>query len=118
LLPLLHAAATGALPERPLRLRAGASVGVVMASAGYPVQPRKGDLIEGIPEAEATGARVFQAGTKALAGKLVTAGGRVLTVCAQGPTVALAREAAYQACAKIRFDGAQYRRDIGARALA
>ena len=97
LLPLLHAAARGELPQRPLRLRAGVTVGVVMA---------------------ATGARVFQAGTKALAGRLVTAGGRVLTVCAHGATVALAREAAYRACALIRFEGAQYRRDIGARALA
>jgi len=118
LLPLLHAAARGALPDRPLRLRAGVTVGVVMASAGYPGSPRKGDLIEGIAQAEATGARVFQAGTKALAGQLVTAGGRVLSVCAHGDTVALAREAAYRACSMIRFEGAQYRRDIGARALA
>ncbi|HEY8210201.1 MAG TPA: phosphoribosylamine--glycine ligase [Myxococcaceae bacterium] len=118
LLPLLDAAARGELPARPLRLRAGVSVGVVMAAAGYPQSPRKGDLIEGLAEAEATGARVFQAGTKALAGRLVTAGGRVLTVCGHGATVALAREAAYRACALIRFEGAQYRRDIGARALA
>ncbi|HYV47442.1 MAG TPA: phosphoribosylamine--glycine ligase [Myxococcaceae bacterium] len=118
LLPLLHAAARGALPDRPLRLRAGATVGVVMAASGYPGSPRKGDLIEGIPQAEATGAQVFQAGTKALAGQLVTAGGRVLSVCAHGSTVATAREAAYRACSMIRFEGAQYRRDIGSRALA
>src|SRR3954469_13001325 len=62
LLPLLHGAARGALPSRPLRLRAGVSVGVVMAAAGYPLSPRKGDLIEGIAQAEATGAQVFQAG--------------------------------------------------------
>jgi len=118
LLPLLHAAATGELPQRPLRVRPGVSVGVVMAAAGYPQAPRKGDLIDGIAAAEATGARVFQAGTKELAGKLVTAGGRVLTVCAHAETVALAREAAYRACALIRFEGAQLRRDIGARAVA
>ncbi|HVE87004.1 MAG TPA: phosphoribosylglycinamide synthetase C domain-containing protein, partial [Myxococcales bacterium] len=116
--PLLLGAARGELPERPLRLRAGASVGVVMAAAGYPGPPRQGDAISGIAEAEATGARVFHAGTRRLDGRLVTSGGRVLTVCAQAPTVGLAREAAYRACALIRFDGAQYRRDIGARAVA
>ncbi|HZN94063.1 MAG TPA: phosphoribosylamine--glycine ligase [Myxococcales bacterium] len=117
LLPLLYAAARGELPRRPLQARAGASVGVVVAASGYPQAPRKGDLIEGIAEAEAAGAQVFQAGTKELAGRLVTAGGRVLTVCARGETLALAREAAYRACALIRFEGAQRRSDIGARAL-
>lgn len=118
LLPLLWAAARGGLPERPLRQRAGASVGVVLAAHGYPGSPRAGDEIRGLDAAERLGARVFHAGTRMEGGRLVTSGGRVLTVCAQGAGVEEARALAYRACQAIHFDGMHYRRDVGARALA
>jgi phosphoribosylamine--glycine ligase len=118
LLALLWAAARGALPERPLRQRAGASVGVVLAAHGYPASPRTGDVISGVDAAERLGARVFHAGTRMEGGRLLTSGGRVLTVCAHGPGVEEARALAYRACEAIHFEGKHFRRDVGARALA
>jgi phosphoribosylamine---glycine ligase len=94
-----------------------AALGVVMAAAGYPASPRKGDAIEGLPQ-PSDEVRVFVAGAEARAdGALVTNGGRVLTVAALGDSVRLAQQRAYEALAPIRFDGMQYRRDIGYRAL-
>jgi phosphoribosylamine---glycine ligase len=93
------------------------SVCVVLAAAGYPEQPRTGDRITGIEEAEATGATVFHAGTRLQGGELVTSGGRVLGVTAGGPTLQAAIRRAYDAVAKIHFDGMHYRRDIGQKGL-
>ncbi|HSW18956.1 MAG TPA: phosphoribosylamine--glycine ligase [Ramlibacter sp.] len=92
------------------------ALGVVMASAGYPLDPRKGDAISGIPR-EAPDAVVFHAGTTGKDGVLVSSGGRVLCVTALGDTVKAAQHRAYEVAAKIRFDGAQYRHDIGHRAI-
>jgi phosphoribosylamine---glycine ligase len=93
------------------------AVTVVLASRGYPVTSSKGDAIEGIAEASATGAEVTQAGTATVGGRLVTAGGRVLNVTALGPDPAAARERAYDAAQMITFPGRQMRTDIAARAV-
>jgi phosphoribosylamine--glycine ligase len=113
---LLHAAATGKLAvAEPLRWRDGAAVTVVVAAENYPGPPRTGDVIEGLPEAgEVDGAYVHHAGTKAdVDGRVVSSGGRVLSVTATGDTLAGARAAAYQAVSRIRLKGSHYRRDIG-----
>ncbi len=112
---LLRAAATGRLAGQPSpRWRDEAAVTVVIASAGYPERPRTGDPIDGIDAAEAVpGVRVYHAGTAAdPAGRLVTAGGRVLSVTATGSDQAQARDRAYQAVTKIQIPGAHYRTDI------
>jgi phosphoribosylamine--glycine ligase len=116
LLPWLDACAKGTLAPRPLQLLPGASVGVVLAAAGYPGTPVRGTPSTGV-ERIGGAARVFQAGTARKEGALVTAGGRVLTVCARGPTLAEARANAYGAVTRIRFEGMQLRKDIGARGL-
>jgi phosphoribosylamine--glycine ligase len=92
------------------------ALGVVMAAHGYPLAPRKGDRIEGIPP-EAPEAMVFHAGTTLEGGELKTSGGRVLCVTVLAEGVKLARQQAYEVAARIHFDGAQYRKDIGRRAL-
>ncbi|AMM26255.1 phosphoribosylamine--glycine ligase [Variovorax sp. PAMC 28711] len=92
------------------------ALGVVMAAHGYPLAPRKGDRVDGIP-AEAPDAVVFHAGTTLDAGALQTSGGRVLCVTVLADNVKLAQQRAYEVAARIRFDGAQYRKDIGFRAL-
>jgi phosphoribosylamine--glycine ligase len=114
---LLWAAATGALPDRPARFGADPHVGVVLASAGYPESTDNGRVIEGLDAAmRVPDALVFHAGTAQRDGKIVTAGGRVLTVVGRGRTHHDAIEIAYEAAGKIAFDGMQYRRDIGAKA--
>ena len=113
----LAAAARGDLAGASLTWRAEPSVCVVLASAGYPGTPRTGDIIGGIDDAEALGATVFQAGTKADNGAVRTSGGRVLGVTASGPGLVGAIENAYQAVDKIQFDGMHYRRDIGRKGL-
>jgi len=92
------------------------ALGVVLAAAGYPDEPRKGDRIQGIPP-PAPDCRVFHAGTQLENGTLVTNGGRVLCVTALGDSLRIARSRAYEAIERIRYDGMQYRRDIGHRAL-
>ncbi len=110
---VLHAAAKGRLSTfGPLRWKAGAAVAVVMAAHGYPESPRAGDSISGVEAAEASGAAVLQAGTTADAGRLATAGGRVLAVTGTGPDLSAARDKAYAGVETIAFDGAQFRRDI------
>ena len=94
------------------------AITVVMAANGYPGPPEKGGAIAGIDAAEATGARVFQAGTRLDQGKLVAAGGRVLSVTASGASLAGARDAAYRGVDAIDFPSGFYRRDIGWRELA
>ena len=112
---LMHAA-DGTLDEVELEWDRRVALGVVMAAHGYPLAPRTGDAIAGLP-AEAPDAMVFHAGT-ALQGKtVVTAGGRVLCVTALADSVKQAQHRAYDVLAGIRFDGAQYRGDIGFRAI-
>ena len=111
---LLAAAAAGDLTRAPTPAFApDACVTVVLASEGYPVAPRTGDVISGIAAAEAAGATVFCAGVAAGPdGTLVTAGGRVLAVTATGPDVAAARAHAYSAAGLISWPGAHHRTDI------
>ncbi|MSP17229.1 MAG: phosphoribosylamine--glycine ligase [Myxococcales bacterium] len=116
LAPWLIGAAQGRLPDEELAISPRAAVCVVMAAAGYPATPRLGDEIRGLVAAAAlSDVRVFHAGTRADAGRLVTAGGRVLAVTAAGDDVDAARARAYEAVAQLSWDGAQHRRDIGAR---
>jgi len=116
LLPLLEACAWGRLEPRPLVVAPGASVGVVVAAEGYPDTPRRGQHIEGL-ETVPAGVSVFMAGVEAKDGALLSAGGRVLTVCARGSDLVEARQRAYAAISGIRFEGMHFRRDIGARGL-
>jgi phosphoribosylamine---glycine ligase len=113
---MLHAT-DGTLDRAEIDWDRHVALGVVMAAAGYPESPRKGDAITGLPAATDT-ARVFHAGTQRRDdGTLVTSGGRVLCVTALGESVRSAQAAAYEALSSIRFDGAQYRTDIGHRAI-
>jgi phosphoribosylamine--glycine ligase len=121
LVDLLWASATGSpasgdgVASVPVRFSADAAITVVLASAGYPEGSSSGDVIEGVLEADALdGVQVAHAGTaRDAAGRLVTAGGRVLAVTGIGADVEQARERAYGGVARIRFDGAQHRGDIG-----
>jgi phosphoribosylamine---glycine ligase len=112
---LLHAT-DGALDQADLQWDRRVALGVVMAAAGYPMSPRQGDTITGLP-APAEDLMVFHAGTALHDRKLLTSGGRVLCVTALGEKVAVAQQRAYDALAAIRFDGALYRTDIGHRAV-
>jgi phosphoribosylamine--glycine ligase len=90
-------------------------VGIVLAAAGYPDAPRRGEAIAGLDEASAAGALIFHAGTKRAAdGGFETDGGRVLTVVGQGMGLAAARRAAERAADLVSWEGMQRRRDIGA----
>jgi phosphoribosylamine--glycine ligase len=111
-LEALAAAATG--DARGIDLAAGdeAAVTLVIAAGGYPSSNDRGSPISGVEEAEAAGALVFHAGTALHGESLVTNGGRILNVTGTGPTVAAAREHAYEAAAHISFPGARYRTDI------
>ncbi len=113
---LLLAAATGQLGEfAALRWRPEAAVTVVLAAGGYPGSPRTGDPIEGLTAAEAVDdVHVLQAGTGVADGRVVTAGGRVLSVVGLGADLAAARKAAYAGVEALGFEGAQYRTDIAA----
>jgi phosphoribosylamine--glycine ligase len=93
-----------------------AALGVVIAAAGYPDSPRKGDEIHYLPK-DSDDVHVFHAGTSARDGTVVTSGGRVLCVTALGDKVQLAAARAYEVIDKIRFEGMQFRRDIGHRAF-
>ena len=116
---LLAAAATGALPDRPARFRPEPHVGVVLATGGYPDAAEIGEVITGIAAATAVpGALVFHAGTSRREKNLVTAGGRVLTVVGRGANHREAIDVAYRAASNIHFEGMQFRRDIGRKALA
>jgi phosphoribosylamine--glycine ligase len=118
LLPLLVAGATGALRASPIRSGTERFAGVVVASRGYPDASESGQPIDGIDAAEAIpGVAVYHAGTARRDGRLVTAGGRVLTVVGRGGDFAEAVARAYAGVLKIKFDGMQYRRDIGRQAL-
>jgi phosphoribosylamine--glycine ligase len=115
----LREAALGAM-QTPVEFAAVAAVGVVLAAEGYPPAAlRKGDVIDGVDAAAArAGVRVFHAGTSTdAAGRVVTSGGRVLTVVGTGADVAQARDRAYGAITEISWPGVHYRRDIAAQAL-
>ena len=116
LLDLVEHAVNGKLDQVEAEWDRRAALGVVVAAHGYPEEPRKGDRIEGLPK-PTEDCRVFHAGTK-LEGKTpVSNGGRVLCVTALGHSVRSAATRAYEAIDRIRFDGMQYRKDIGHRAM-
>jgi len=118
LLQVLLACVEGKLDEVQLDWDPRCCCGVVMASGGYPGEYAKGKPIAGIEEAESnTDVKVFHAGTTRKAGRLVTAGGRVLNVCAMGEDLADAQQKANAACERIHFENAYFRRDIGFRVL-
>jgi phosphoribosylamine--glycine ligase len=115
LAPVLHASATGDLAGiAPLRWRSGAAVTVVVSAAGYPENPRKDDVVNGLDEvAELEGVTVYHAGTSlADDGSVVVSGGRVLAVTATGRDLVLARDRAYDAVARIDIADSHHRRDI------
>ena len=122
LLDLFHASIDGTADQLTLKLRPGASVSVIAASAGYPGKYPSGLPITGLPAApdpasETDDAIVFHCGTALKDGQLITAGGRVLAVSAYAPDLPAALAKAYAALAQIHFEGMQFRRDIGHRAL-
>jgi len=115
---MLHAV-DGTLDRVQLQWDRRTALGVVMAAAGYPEAPRQGDPIEGLadPRLQAEDLMVFHAGTALQGGRPVTSGGRVLCVTALGESVKLAQQRAYEGVRAIGLDGAQWRRDIGHRAI-
>ena len=118
LLPILIAAAAGDLRQSTCRIGHDRLVGVVLASRGYPESSESGQTIAGLADAErAPGVTVYHAGTARRDGQLVTAGGRVLTVVGRGAEFSEAIARAYEGAQRISFDGMQYRRDIGRKAL-
>ncbi|MBK9170394.1 MAG: phosphoribosylamine--glycine ligase [Bryobacterales bacterium] len=116
--PVLDAAVHGRLAGVSLDFLNAPSVCVVLASGGYPGDYATGVPIQGIEEAEATGATVFHAGTRQGGAGIETAGGRVLGVTASGPDLGAAIEHAYSAAGRIHFAGMHYRRDIGRKGLS
>ncbi|HEV7477786.1 MAG TPA: phosphoribosylamine--glycine ligase, partial [Burkholderiales bacterium] len=116
LLDLVEHAVNGKLNEIEADWDRRAALGIVLAAHGYPEEPRKGDRIEGLPK-PAEDCRVFHAGTRLEGRNALTNGGRVLCVTALGHSVRSAATRAYEALEGIRFDGMQYRRDIGHRAM-
>jgi phosphoribosylamine--glycine ligase len=121
LVDLVEHAVEGTLDRAHAEWDRRAALGVVLAAAGYPDAPRRGDVVEGLDAVTAGShpdVRVFHAGTKLEGGATVTNGGRVLCVTALGDSLKQAQRAAYSAIGTIRFAGMQFRRDIGHRALA
>ncbi len=116
LLEVLLAATSEGLGQLEMEWDRRIALGVVMAAAGYPMNPRKGDVISGLPKDEID-AMVFHAGTTEKDGQIQTSGGRVLCVTALADSVKQAQQKAYQAASPIAFDGMQMRRDIGHRAV-
>jgi phosphoribosylamine--glycine ligase len=117
LLTLLEHAVAGKLDQIDAEWDRRVALGVVLAAANYPGMPRIGDVISGLPE-DSDDVHVFHAGSATRDGKVVTAGGRVLCVTALGDNVKQAQKHAYDALVGIYFDGMQYRRDIGHRAIS
>jgi len=117
LFELIEGAVDGKLDQLNADWDRRPALGVVVAASGYPDSPRKGDAISGLPAPEED-LRVFHSGTTLKDGAAVTSGGRVLCVTALGDTLKMAQRRAYDAVSGIRFDGMQYRRDIGFRAVS
>ncbi len=119
LVRIMLACAGGTLTPDMLRVRPETALCVVIAAPGYPGSYPKGMEITGLAKADALpGVKVFQAGTAVKDGKTVTSGGRVLGVTALGPTLAQAKKLAYEAVAKVGFEGCYFRRDIGDKGIA
>ena len=118
LVDMIDAALDGRLDKLSVSWDARVALGVVLAAHGYPGKVRLGDAIEGLDADFGANVKVFHAGTKNENGKIVTAGGRVLTVCALGEDFAAAQQRAYTAVRKIKADGLFCRRDIGWRAIS
>jgi phosphoribosylamine---glycine ligase len=116
LFDVLMSATDGTLNEVDLEWDRRVALGVVMAAHGYPLDPRKGDVISGLPS-EASDAMVFHAGTVLKDGHAVTSGGRVLCVTVLADSVKLAQQRAYDVLQPIQYSGMQFRRDIGFRAI-
>jgi len=116
LVSVMEHAVNGTLDQVELEWDRRTALGVVMAAAGYPDAPRKGDVITGIPESTSD-CVTFHAGTTKVNDQIVTSGGRVLCVVGLGDSVRIAQKHAYDTVDRIRFNGAQFRRDIGWRAL-
>jgi phosphoribosylamine--glycine ligase len=114
---LLDAAVDGRVDRMEAQWDRRAALGVVLAAAGYPETPRRGDAITGLDQ-RGDDFHVFHAGTAREGARVVTAGGRVLCVTALGDSIKMAQRRAYQVVDGVRFDGMQYRRDIGFRAVA
>jgi phosphoribosylamine--glycine ligase len=114
---LVEAAIDGRLDQVETEWDRRVALGVVLAAANYPETPRMGDVIRGLPKREEEDVHVFHAGTVLLDAEAVTAGGRVLCVTALGETVKAAQKRAYEVVDSLGFDGMQYRRDIGHRAI-
>jgi phosphoribosylamine--glycine ligase len=112
----LDHAVDGTLNEVELEWDRRTALGVVLAAQNYPETPRSGDVITGIPT-DTDDQVIFHAGTKLQDGKVVTSGGRVLCVVGLADTVRGAQQKAYEAINHIQFDGMQYRKDIGYRAI-
>jgi phosphoribosylamine--glycine ligase len=116
LVGLVEHAVNGTLDKAEAEWDRRVALGVVLAAAGYPDSPRKGDVISGLPK-PADDAHVFHAATAQHNGQVVTSGGRVLCATALGDSVRMAQSRAYQLADQIHFDGCQMRRDIGYRAV-
>jgi len=114
LVEICESVAKGTLPTEPLRWSPDPSVCVVLASGGYPGTFASGKPISGLDQVDKLpNVKVFHAGTAHSGNQIVTAGGRVLGVTASGPTLDAAASRAYEAAERIRFEGMQYRRDVG-----
>jgi len=114
---LCEAALCGALPSVGAQWDPRAALGVVLAASGYPDRVHKGDAIEGLERAARLPGKIFHAGTRVEAGKVLTNGGRVLCAVGLGASVWEAQRAAYALADTVRWPGVQYRRDIGYRAV-
>jgi phosphoribosylamine--glycine ligase len=118
LVELIDAALDGTLDRARAEWDPRPSLGIVVAAQNYPSTPKTGDAIEGLDAAMPRDAKIFHAGTKLDGDRVVSAGGRVLTVCALGDDIARARETAYAAAKHVKLAGSFYRRDIAHRALS
>jgi phosphoribosylamine--glycine ligase len=116
LVDVLWAATGGELDKMELDWDRRIALGVVMAAHGYPLNPRKGDVITGLPQ-DTPDAVVFHAGTALKDGQVSVTGGRVLCATALGDSTRQAQQRAYELLRSIQFDGMQFRRDIGYRAI-
>jgi phosphoribosylamine--glycine ligase len=119
-LDLLEHGVAGTLDQVEAEWDRRVALGVVLAAANYPDTPKKGDVINGLPKGNSFGedAHVFHAGTAEQDGQVVTNGGRVLCVTALGENVKLAQKRSYEVLTQIDWDGMQYRKDIGYRAIS
>jgi phosphoribosylamine--glycine ligase len=117
LVSLCEAALAGRLNEARAEWDPRTALGVVLAAGGYPDEPRTGDAITGLEAAAKLPGKIFHAATRQVDGRILTAGGRVLCAVGLGDGVAAAKRAAYALADSVEWNGKQFRRDIGWRAL-